>query len=87
MRFVINSFSLKWITQWMKQKVSTKGEGKRVRVPGISEFIATTDSEASDAEIPRFEDIVSVGFHKMLRWGRHVCHGGSESGRGRIGRS
>ena len=30
-------------------------------MPGIPEFIATTDSEASDAESPRFEDIVSAG--------------------------
>jgi len=40
-RFNINSFSLKWISQRMKQKVTAKGEGKRVRVLGIPEFIAT----------------------------------------------
>ena len=33
--FVINSFGLKWISQRMKQKVTVKGEGKRVRVPDI----------------------------------------------------
>ena len=41
----------------MKQKVTVKGEGKRVRVPDIPEFIATADSEASDAESPCFEDV------------------------------
>ena len=44
----------------MKQKVTAKGEGKRVRVPGIPEFIATADSEASQAESPRFEDVASA---------------------------
>ena len=44
----------------MKQKVTAKEEGKRVRVPGILEFIATADSEASDAESPRFEDVVGA---------------------------
>ena len=39
--FVINSFALKWISQRMKQKVNVKGEGKKVQIPGISEFIAT----------------------------------------------
>jgi len=53
--FSINSFGLKWTFQRLKQKVTEKGEGKRVRVPGISEFIATADSEALDAESPRFE--------------------------------
>ena len=41
----------------MKQKIIKKGEGKRVRVPGIPEFIATADSESSDAESLHFEDV------------------------------
>jgi len=44
----------------MKQKVTAKGEGKRVCVPGVPEFIATADSEASDAKSPRFEDITGT---------------------------
>ena len=39
----------------MRQKASEKKEGKRVRVPGIEEFIAIDDSEASDAGSPCFE--------------------------------
>ena len=58
--FVINSFHLKWITHQMKQKVTAKGEGKRFRVPDILEFMANTDSEASDVESPRFEDIAGA---------------------------
>jgi len=42
-------------SQWPKRKVNEKSEGKRVRVPGLGEFIAVDDSEASDAESPRFE--------------------------------
>jgi len=58
--FSINSFGLKWISQRLKQKVTKKGEGKRVRVPGIPEFIVTADSEASDAESPRFEGVAGA---------------------------
>ena len=58
--FSINSFGLKWITKWLKQKVTAKKEGKRVWVPGLPEFIATADSEASDAESSCFEDVASV---------------------------
>ena len=58
--FSINSFSLKEIAKRLKQKVTAKEEGKRVRVPGIPEFIATTDSEASDAESPHFEDVTGA---------------------------
>ena len=47
-RFSINSFGMKLISQWLKRKVSEKNEGKRVRVPGLGEFIAVDDSEASD---------------------------------------
>ena len=45
----VNSFGLKWITKRLKQKVTTKEECKRVRVPGLPEFIVTADIEASDA--------------------------------------
>jgi len=44
----------------MKQKVTVKEEGKRVRVSGILEFIFTADSEASDAESTHFEDIIGT---------------------------
>ena len=53
--FSINSSGMKLISQWLKRKVTQKGEGKRVRVPGLGEFIAVDDSEASDAGSPRFE--------------------------------
>jgi len=44
----------------MKQKVTAKREGKRVRVPDIPEFIAAADSETSDAKRLRFEDVAGV---------------------------
>ena len=44
----------------MKQKATEQKEGKRVRVPGLPEFIAEIDSEASDAESPHFEDIAGA---------------------------
>ena len=43
------------ISQRLKRKVTEKSEGKRVRIPGLGEFIAVDDSEASDAGSPRFE--------------------------------
>ena len=46
---------MKLISQRLKRKVSEKSEGKRVRVPGLGEFVSTADSEASDAESPHFE--------------------------------
>ena len=52
--FSVNSSGVKLISQRLKRKVSEKNEGKRVRVPGIGEFIAVDDSEASDAGSPRF---------------------------------
>ena len=54
-RFSINSFSVKLISQRLKRKVTKRGEGKRVRVTGLGEFVATDDSEALNAESPRFE--------------------------------
>ena len=53
--FSVNSSGVKLISQRLKRKVSEKGEGKRVRVPGLGEFITVDDSEASDAGSPRFE--------------------------------
>ena len=50
----VNSFSVKLISQRLKQKVTEKDEGKRVCMPGLPEFVATADSEASNAESPRF---------------------------------
>jgi len=44
----------------MKQKVTVKGEGKRLRVPGIPEFIVAVDNKASDTESPHFEDVAGV---------------------------
>ena len=46
---------MKLISQQLKRKVTEKSEGKRVRIPGLEEFIAVDDSEASDAGSPRFE--------------------------------
>jgi len=53
--FNANSSGVRLIAHRMRQKASEKKEGKRVRVPGIEEFIAVDDSEASDAGSPRFE--------------------------------
>ena len=54
-RFSINSSGVKLISQRLKRKVTKKSEDKRVRVPGLEEFIAVDDSEASDAGSPLFE--------------------------------
>ena len=43
---------MKLISQRLKRKVTEKSEGKS---PGLREFIVVDDSEASDAESPRFE--------------------------------
>jgi len=53
--FKANSSSVGLISQRLRRKASEKREGKRVRVPGIEEFVAVDDSEASDAKSPRFE--------------------------------
>ena len=58
--FSINSFGVKLISQRLKRKVTERGEGRRVRVPSLGEFVATADSEASDAESPRFEGDAGV---------------------------
>ena len=47
---------MKLISQRLKWKVTERGEDRRVRVPGLGEFVATADSEASDAESPHFEE-------------------------------
>ena len=54
-RFSINSFGVKLIFRRLKRKVTERGEGRRVRMSGLGEFVATADSEASDAESPCFE--------------------------------
>ena len=59
--FNANSSGVKLISQRLKRKVSEKREGKRVRVPGMEEFVAVDDSEASDAESPRFEAETGAG--------------------------
>jgi len=46
---------MKLISQRLKRKVPERGEGRRVCVPGLGEFVATADSEASDTESPHFE--------------------------------
>ena len=51
---------MKLISQWLKKKVTEKGEVKRVRVPSLPEFVATADSEASDVKSPRFEGVTGV---------------------------
>ena len=51
---------MKWISKQLKQKVTEKGEGQRVRELGLPEFVATADSEASDAESPRFEGVAGA---------------------------
>ena len=59
--FNANSSGVKLISQWLKRKVSEKREGKRVRIPGMEEFVAVDDSEVSDAESPRFEAETGAG--------------------------
>jgi len=51
--FFVNSFSVK--LRRLKQKVTEKGEGKRVRMPSLPEFVPTADSEASDVKSSHFE--------------------------------
>ena len=55
LEFKVNSSGVKLISQRLRQKASDKREGKRVHTPGIEEFVAVEDSEASDVESPRFE--------------------------------
>ena len=64
--FSINSFGVKLISQRLKWKVTEKSEGKWVRVPGLGEFIAVDDSEASDAGSPRFEADTGVEAQQLL---------------------
>ena len=45
---------------WCEIDLSVAGKGRRVRVPGLGEFVATVDSEASDTESPRFEENTGV---------------------------
>ena len=55
--FSVNSFGVKLISQRLKRKVNEKSEGKRVRIPGLGEFITVDDSEASDEEVPALKGI------------------------------
>ena len=41
----------------MKQKAVKQDQEKRVRVPGLLEFLDEAESEASDAESPQFEEV------------------------------
>jgi len=50
----------------MKQKVTEQEEGKRVRVPGLPEFITEIDSEASDTESPYFENVATPKYRGIL---------------------
>ena len=68
-RFSINSFGVKLISQRLKRKVTEKSEGKRVRVPGLGEFIVVDDSEASDAGSPRFEADTVLRLQQLLLMG------------------
>ena len=56
-QFNINSIGTKLIFKWLKQKAVEQDQGKRVRVPGLSEFLDEAGSEASDADSPHFEDV------------------------------
>ena len=49
--FTVNNSGVKLISQWLKRKVSEKREGKRVRIPGIEEFVVVEDSKASDLSL------------------------------------
>ena len=64
--FSVNSFGVKLISQRLKRKVTEKGEGKRVRVPGLQEFVATADNEASDAKVPTLKETQALRFYQMF---------------------
>ena len=64
--FSINSFGMKLISRRLKRKVTERGEGKSVRVPGLGEFVATTDSEASMQRVPVLRETQVLRFHLML---------------------
>jgi len=50
----------------MEQKVTDQEESKRVRVPGLPEFIAIVDIEASDAESPYSGMLLASRYHGMF---------------------
>ena len=70
--FKANSSGVRLISQQLKWKASEKREDKRVRVPGIEEFVAVDDNEASDAESPRFETGTGAEIPQLdlVRWGQ-----------------
>jgi len=51
----------KLIFKRLNKKVTELDQRKRVRVPGLPEFLAEVGSEASDTESPCFKDVVSGG--------------------------
>ena len=54
----------------MKQKVSGLDQGKRVRVPGIPEYLAEVGSETSDAESPNLKKVIVVKLPRKPPVGR-----------------
>ena len=64
--FSINSFGVKLISQQLKRKVTEKSEGKRVRVPGLREFIAVDDSEARMQEVLTLKRIQVLKLEQLL---------------------
>ena len=64
--FSINSFGVKLISQRLKQKVTERSEGKRVRVPGLREFVDVYDSKASDAGSPASKGIQVLRLLQLL---------------------
>ena len=61
--FNVNRSGVRLISHRMRRKASEREEGKRVRVPGLEEFIAVEDSEASDAGSPCFEAGMEADAH------------------------
>jgi len=59
--FNINSSGIKLIFKRLTQKGIKLDQGKRVHVPGLSEFLAESGSEGSNAESLGFEDDVGGG--------------------------
>jgi len=84
--FSINSFGVKLISQRLKQKVTERSKGKRVRVPGLGEFIVVNDSEVTGAGSPRFEGDIGAEAPAAASGGvgtnpYGICRGGGVGGR------
>ena len=56
--FNINSSGIKLISKRLRQKAIELNQEKRVGIPGLPEFLAEADSEASNTESPHFEDVI-----------------------------